>query len=437
MLRSMYSGISGLRNMQTKLDVIGNNIANVNTYGFKKGRVTFSEAMNQTIAGASAATANKGGTNAKQVGLGSTITSIDTIHTQSSLQTTGRDLDLAVSGDGYFVVKNGNAQFYTRAGNFYLDDAGTLVTSDGLKVQAYRMDAQGNVTNNYGDVTVNVNAIMPAVETKKITFTENLSSDAAVGASSVFTQQIKVTDKSGQPQNLTVYFMKKSATQWGAYLNDPSKSTDADPANTENPANYKIGDITFDAVTGKVTASPASVTVYKWSDGAVGTTVTYPTTPVPAPAPTSVTMTTAPINLDFTNLTQKAGTTTAVANPDGSTQGKLESFNIGSTGEINGVYSNGLIVKLGQLAIAKFSNPSGLIKTGSNTFQESINSGTANINVAGNGRGSIAAGALEMSNVDLSEEFTEMIVAQRGFQANTKIITTSDEILQELVNLKR
>ena len=143
------------------------------------------------------------------------------------------------------------------------------------------------------------------------------------------------------------------------------------------------------------------------------------------------------LKLDFSNLTQKAGITTALANPDGHTQGELQSFNFSPTGEINGVYSNGFIATLGQLAIATFSNPTGLLKSGSNTFQESVNSGTANIGVAGNGRGTIAANSLEMSNVDLSEEFTEMIVAQRAFQSNTKMITTSDEILQEIVNLKR
>ncbi|MEW8987724.1 MAG: flagellar hook-basal body complex protein [Bacillus sp. (in: firmicutes)] len=137
MLRSMYSGISGMKNFQTKLDVIGNNIANVNTYGFKKGRVTFKDTMNQMVSGASASQDNRGGKNPTQVGLGSTLATIDTIHTQSSLQTTGRSLDLAISGDGYFMVKQGDAQFYTRAGNFYLDDNGSLVNGDGYKVQAF------------------------------------------------------------------------------------------------------------------------------------------------------------------------------------------------------------------------------------------------------------------------------------------------------------
>ncbi|AZV42278.1 flagellar hook protein FlgE [Peribacillus asahii] len=438
MLRSMYSGISGLKNMQTKLDVIGNNIANVNTYGFKKSRVTFSDTMNQTIAGASAATENRGGTNAKQIGLGSAIASIDTLHTQSSLQNTSRDQDLAISGDGYFLVKNGEAEFYTRAGNFYLDDKGTLVTSDGLKVQAFKVDADGDVTNNYGDVSVNVNALMPAVATDKITFKDNLSADSTSGAASVFTQQIKVTNDQGEYENLTVYFMKSAtaANTWGVYLNDPSKSSDA-VTGGPSAANYKIKDITFQADgTINSTAASGTLTVRRWSDGVVSTTTTYPTTPAPTPAPTIISTSRA-INLDFTNLTQKAGVTTALVNPNGSTQGKLESFNFGSSGEINGVYSNGLVVTLGQLAIAKFSNPSGLLKTAGNTFQESINSGTADISIAGDGRGTIRSGSLEMSNVDLSEEFTEMIVTQRAFQSNTKVITTSDEILQELVNLKR
>lgn len=397
--------------MQTKLDVIGNNVANVNTYGFKKGRVTFSDTMNQTISGASAATANKGGTNAKQVGLGSTIATIDTIHTQSSLQTTGRDLDLAISGDGYFVVKNGDAEFYTRAGNFYLDDEGTLVNGEGLKVQAYRIGANGQLTNVYGDVAVNVNAVLPAQKTDTITFSENLSSDSTVD--SIYTQQIKVTDETGKAQNITVYFKKVASDttttpvtdKWDFYLDNPATGT-------------SLGTLRFQS---GVYKGGAPANVYMSATGTFDTTTT----------------TNQKIALNFGNLTQNSGTSTALANPNGSTEGKLDSFNISSAGEINGVYSNGLIVTLGQLAVAKFSNASGLMKTGGTTFQESINSGTPNINVAGNGRGSIAAGSLEMSNVDLSEEFTEMIVAQRGFQSNTRIITTSDEILQELVNLKR
>lgn len=274
MLRSMYSGISGMKNFQTKLDVIGNNIANVNTFGFKKGRVTFKDMISQTVAGASEPGGGRGGVNPKQVGLGSQIAAIDTIQTQGNLQTTGRILDLSISGEGYFVVgesttgSNIRNFSYTRAGNFYLDSNGDLVTGDGLYV---------------------------------------------VG---------------GTPS-------------------------------TTNP----------------------------------GTKINIPT--------------------DAKDIT------------------------IGSDGKVT--YLDGSILRnAGQIALAKFPNSSGLQKSGANLFQATTNSGVADYDFANvDGKGSIESGTLEMSNVDLSEEFTEMIVAQRGFQANTRIITTSDEILQELVNLKR
>ncbi|ARP42214.1 flagellar basal body rod protein FlgG [Geobacillus thermodenitrificans] len=264
MLRSMYSGIGAMRNFQTKLDVIGNNIANVNTYGFKKGRTIFQDLMSQTISGASGPSAASGGTNPRQVGLGSQLAAIDTIHTQGSLQTTGRVLDLAISGDGFFIVgdANGNNQMYTRAGNFYLDSEGYIVNANGL---------------------------------------------------------------------------------------------------------YLLG------------------------DG-------------------------GPLKIDS----------------------NAKSLSIGADGNVTIVDDTGNLQLVGTIQLAKFANPDGLEKEGNNLFRETVNSGDPQIGVPGaNGTGKLVSDALEMSNVDLAEEFTEMIVAQRGFQANTRIITTSDEILQELVNLKK
>jgi flagellar hook protein FlgE len=409
MLRSMYSGISGMKNFQTKLDVIGNNIANVNTYGFKKGRVTFKDTMNQTISGASAAQNNKGGKNPMQVGLGSTMASIDTIDTQASLQTTGRPLDLAISGDGYFVLRQGQMQMYTRAGNFYLDDNGTLVTGDGLKVQSLNNGV-------LEDVTVNVNALLPAKETTELVMKGNLPADAK--GKSELLQQMKIVDGKGIEHviDMTITPEDAEAGIWNLSFVDKSI-----PFTPSTP-----GEVNPNIVTKQITINDPNntmdndvITLKLNSGDASNTPVDFA------------------VKLPVKGLTMDGGSMDANGYPDGNTQGALESFNIGSTGEINGVYSNGLVMTIGQLALAKFSNPSGLTKTGNNTFQESVNSGTANINVAGVGRGSIAAGALEMSNVDLSEEFTEMITAQRGFQANTRIITTSDEILQELVNLKR
>lgn len=264
MLRSMYSGISGMKNFQVKFDVIGNNIANVNTYGFKKGRTTFKDMVSQQISGASAPGNGRGGVNPKQVGLGSQIATIDTVHTQGSLQTTGRTLDLSISGDGFFRLQRpGGGEVYTRAGNFYLDKAGDLVNADGY----YVLDDTGNKIN-------------------------------------------------------------------------------------------------------------------------------VPTT--------------------------------------------AKSLSIGADGKVSYVDDAGTLVTNDTIGLAKFANSDGLQKVGQNFFEATSNSGTPSNNAPGaNGAGSIVAGSLEMSNVDLSEEFTEMIVAQRGFQANTRIITTSDQILEELVNLKR
>lgn len=430
----MYSGISGLRNFQTKLDVIGNNIANVSTAGFKKGRVTFKDAMNQTISGASASTENRGGKNAMQIGLGSSLATIDTIHTGSSIQTTNRPEDLAIQGDGYFVVKEGNQQYYTRAGNLYLDDNGTLINGDGLKVQAYKYAADGKtLTNTYGDITINVNAVLPATPTSEIALSGNLDIDAIVGT--VVTEQIKVIDEKGNAHVVDVQYLKTEANKWSAYFGGVTKKELEDAVKDDGtidgsklPKESKPLEIEF-GTDGKI-ETPDPSTPVNDIEVIIGKETDESGTETPIKLKSNP-------NISVKDLTEGKGGITVSSSPNGYLEGKLESFSIGALGEINGVYSNGEISTLGRIAIAKFSNTSGLNKAGGNLFQETINSGTANIAAAGEGRGTVASGALEMSNVDLSEEFTEMITAQRGFQANTRIITTSDEILQELVNLKR
>jgi flagellar hook protein FlgE len=325
-----------------------------------------------------------------QVGLGSTISSIDTIQTGASLQTTGRPLDLGIDGDGFFVVKQGDQEFYTRAGNLYLDDNGTLVNADGLKVQAFKYDPTGKITNTYDDVAVNVNATLPSTKTTDINITGNLDGNTITGKD--FTQQLKVVLDDGTAQTMDIQYMK-NGTDWDVTIGGSSS-----PSFTINS-------------TGTTTPSPATVTLSGFA---------------------------TPVNITINGLTQNPSAgNSAIADANGYTEGKLDSFSISSAGEITGVYSNGEIAKIGQLALAKFSNSSGLSKAANNLYQQTVNSGTPDVKPAGDGRGTIVSGSLEMSNVDLSEEFTDMIVAQRGFQANTKIITTSDDILQELINLKR
>ena len=407
MLRSMYSGISGMKNFQTKLDVIGNNIANVNTYGYKKGRVTFQDLMNQTVSGASRATANRGGQNAKQVGLGSSLSSIDTIQTQGSLQTTGRSLDVAISGDGYFVVRQGNNEMFTRAGNFYLDSNGNLVTGQGNLVQGYPVNAAGEINKSGAeDIKIDTNTTMAPQATTEATYNGNLKSSAPNGTEVEL--ETKVKDSLGKDISLRLLMTKTAQNTWGVTISSLTNNVTLSQGQTTS--------LTFDEQ-GKMTSQmPFPITL----DNQTGGTQTQT------------------IDLDFSKITQFDSSSSAnVDTVDGNSEGYLESFNIGSSGEVNGVFSNGEVRVLSQLALATFSNPGGLTKAGNNLFQASNNSGLPNQGVAGDGRGSLQSGSLEMSNVDLSEEFTEMITAQRGFQANTRIITTSDEILQELVNLKR
>ncbi|XXM73526.1 flagellar hook protein FlgE [Lysinibacillus sphaericus] len=407
MLRSMYSGISGMKNFQTKLDVIGNNIANVNTYGYKKGRVTFQDLMNQTVSGASRATANRGGQNAMQVGLGSTLASIDSIQTQGSLQNTGRSLDVAVSGDGFFMVRQGNNALYTRAGNFYLDSNGSLVTGGGALVQGYPVDAGGAVNRSgVADIKIDTDTTMAPQATTKASYNGNLKATAAAGTEVEI--ETKVKDSQGNDISLNITLTKGAGNNaWTANISSLTNGV-----TVAGGGNLAFG---FDANGKLTTAMPHNLSLTN-SNGAND----------------------LDIELDFSNITQFDSSSSANTDTvDGNSEGYLESFNIGSSGEVNGVFSNGEVRVLSQLALATFSNPGGLTKAGNNLFQESNNSGLPNMGTAGEGRGSLQSGSLEMSNVDLSEEFTEMITAQRGFQANTRIITTSDEILQELVNLKR
>ncbi|UCZ51719.1 flagellar hook protein FlgE [Bacillus shivajii] len=429
MLRSMYSGIGGMRNFQTKLDTIGNNISNVNTFGFKKGRTTFKDLVSQQLSGASTAGDNRGGTNPQQVGLGSSLASIDTIHTQGSLQTTGRDLDMGISGDGFFVVNDGDQSYYTRAGNFYLDEQGNLVNSDGLRVQGYGVDGDGNIDEGagFGDLEITAGSLMAPQATGNAQFRGNLNADyvsgTALGNNDYSEQEIRdliegsgtvvpysVVDSLGRVHDLDLVFQKTGENEWqvGSLLFDEDEN--------EYTFTELASDLSFNN-DGSFNDVDIDQLVIGGTDGSDDLA----------------------IDIDLSRMSQFARNTTAdISNVDGNMDGTLESYNISETGEINGVFSNGEVRLLGQIGLANFNNPGGLSKSGDNLYAVSNNSGAPQLGFAGDGgRGTLTGAALEMSNVDLSEEFAEMIVSQRGFQANTRMITTSDEILQELVNLKR
>ncbi len=463
MMRSMYSAITGLKNHQTRMDVIGNNIANVNTTGYKKSRVVFKDSLYQVLRGASRATGDRGGTNPMAVGLGMTLSSIDQIHTPAPTTYTNKSTDLAIDGNGYFIVNNGGQLFYTRAGNFDFDELGLFVnTSNGFRVQGWMADNQGNIdtTKALQDIDISGLKSVAPKATTEMRFSGNLNSNISVnyyldtsstppqqkpigltdtydpeGGEVVITSK-DVYDSLGNKQ--TVYFrFFKAYTNTDTSGNliapvwfcDISLTPNFNGVAVYNPTSSPLG-----GTTGASTVRLSNVIGFDNYGKFNGTAnvkleidrASYGADPII-------------FTIDFSDLTQWESKSTAWAEyQDGYTMGNLTSFTIGQDGTILGVYDNGTSKNLARVAIANFQNPAGLTQVGSSLFQVSNNSGDPMIGAPGDqGMGALIPGSLEMSNVDLSEEFTDMIVTQRGFQANSRIITTSDEMLQELVNLKR
>jgi len=418
-LRSMFSAISGLRANQTKIDVTGNNIANVNTVGYKSSNTVFQDTLSQVIRAGGAPAEDRGGTNPAQVGLGVKVAAITTNWTQGATQSTGRSTDFMIEGDGFFVTRSGTEQLFTRAGSFGFDGNGKLVTPDGGTLQGWMAD-NGTVDSNRAvtDLSVPYGQIVPPRATGSTVpaapsggaLAGNLPANAATG--DVVQRTVTMYDELGMSQEIAYTFTKQAAA--GAWLLDVTRAGTATPVIDDEP-------VTFDPL-GVMTA-PAGGTVAFTPSGAPASLASWPGT----------------VTIDLRAVTQYGGSSTIEATgQDGFAVGSLQSFTLGNDGTITGVYSNGLRQPLGKLALASFNNPGGLEKAGSSSFRVGDNSGAAMIGLAGvAGRGELVSGALEMSNVDLAEEFTGLIVAQRGFQANSRVITSSDEILQDLVNLKR
>ncbi|MDR0463505.1 MAG: flagellar hook protein FlgE [Treponema sp.] len=466
MMRSLFAGVSGLQNHQTRMDVIGNNIANINTYGFKRGRVNFQDILYQQLQGAARPTESLGGVNPKEVGLGMSVASIDTIHNQGSLQTTGVQTDLAIDGNGFFILDDAGTQLYTRNGAFSVDAEGVLVNpANGMKVQGWMAQEIGgsvflDVSAPVGQINIPVGGKDPASATTIVNFacnldkrlpelTENPTEDEIRRAT--WSTTIKVYDSFGEAHDLQVQFQKVpgTANTWNAIVavnpqaDVPTNATigfgDAAPA-ADGPNTFTVtfsnngtllsaedGDGNISGASGTVQMNVA-FDVPNTTDNEDGTQVRQEFI----------------LNLGqvggFTNsITQYAEESSSKAvEQNGRTMGYLETFKFDQSGNITGVYTNGTTRLLGQVAMASFTNQGGLEKVGDNAFRVSNNSGLANIGPSGvAGKGKIIPGALEMSNVDMADQFVDMIVTQRGFQANSRTIQTADQLLQELLTLKR
>jgi len=461
MMRSLFAGVSGLQNHQTRMDVVGNNIANVNTTGFKKGRVNFQDMLYQQLAGAARPTEDLGGINPKEVGLGMSVASIDTIHLQGALQSTGVQTDLAMMGTGFFVLKSGEESFYTRAGNFMLDNQGTLVNPNGLRVQGWMaQDQMLDVSRDVENLVIPVGSKDPAKATTQVNFACNLDkripelpenpTPAQIRASTWRTS-LKIYDSFGETHTLQVEFTRVPG------VNNTWNATVAVDPESDPPTNAAIGlgedapavggpnvfVVTFDNE-GLLLSAADGAGNESGGAGSVVMNVAFDvlgTTPGDDGAPVRqlFTLDLGTVGGYERNITQYAQESSSkMVEQDGYTMGYLDDFKIDQNGVITGVFSNGTNRVLGQVALASFANQGGLEKAGENTFVQSTNSGLANIGPARvASKGKIISGTLEMSNVDLADQFVDMIVTQRGFQANSRTIQTADQLLQELLTLKR
>lgn len=585
MLGALYSSISGLKAHQTKLDIVGNNIANVNTAGFKKASVNFEETMTQTIKGARGPADGRGGVNPSTIGLGVQVSSINTNFQSGAQQTTGRKTDLRVDGSGFFVVKDGNANLYTRAGNFNLDANGNIVNPSGLRVQGWQATVRADGTQGIdtdtplGDLAIRMGSTLPGKATDSVSYTGNLSqnagienvtlsvddlkggkvdvtvkfnydsknnkwnwkaegegvsgygafeldekgnirrsfpnetkqiqNDAGVLISSPITGQISFAELADMSNRRTARYadnvVSTSAEVYDTLGNTHTTSMkytkiaeniwdwEAKVANGEKMENGK-GFMTFDS-RGQLNGNylyvnpndpltfPEGITDFYYENGIVDANgvISYgnpassysldangvirykgpvvlggpetgeimnkqfegqvkfdPADNGSAPPPAKGASPVA-LNMNFSNVTQFAAqSSVALESQNGYGMGELETFNIADTGEIKGFYSNGYEQTIGQIALAKFTNDEGLQNQGGSVFRQTSNSGEAMVLKPGAaGTGKVVAGALEMSNVDLASEFTDMIVAQRGFQANSKTISAADQLLQDVISLKR
>ncbi len=410
MIASLYAGISGLSAQATAMTVIGDNIANVNTTAFKSNTSHFANILSSSLGGESATSG---------VGRGVEFWGASAQWTQGSLENSANSTDLAINGKGFFMVEDTTgSRFYTRAGAFSFDKEGYLVNPDGLRLQAYQLDRNGNV-GGISDVYVPGERISPPSATTEFNFDINLSSAAVAG--DTYTTSQTVYDSLGNAVPMTLTFTRQAAARTWAVT----------------------GSIPTTAGTGVTFGGAASTNIVFDASGAMITPAADVTV---AMALTNGATTPLSLTWDFYNAGVSHGDVTGFSSTSGTTfqyqdgypAGSLRSIGVDEEGVVTANYSNGEMTSLFQVSLVDFPSYEGLSKMGKNLYAESLASGQALPGVVGNGRlGSIAPSSLEMSNVDLAQEFVKMITTQRAFQANSRVITTSDEILQELINIKR
>lgn len=444
LITSLYVGASGLDASTTELSVVGDNIANSNTVGFKAARTVFADAMAQQLIGASG-----------QLGLGVTTMTVQKLFSQGSFTTTGLSTDIAIQGNGLFVVKGNHGgedgTFYTRNGQFTIDKDGYLTNLEGLRVQGLQADAAGTVTSGLlGDLQVG-NASAPAKATDSITIRGNLDQTSAPTtfdpanpkSTSNFTTSMTVYDSLGKAIQLDIYFCKDDPAtsanptdsgDWTYHVMTDGKNLSADATGATTtagtPAEVATGNLRFDTQ-GRLISNTTSVNSFSPTDSVAPQPLTFNFGTGTDPATTN--------GSGLDGLTQYAATSAvSFVTQAGSSSGSLSSIAVGQDGTITGGFTNGQTRTLGQLILANFKAPDQLGRVGSTLYSEQPASGPPTLGTPATAdRGSVTAGTLEQSNVDISAEFIRMIAAQRNFEANSKTLTTADQLLAELMQLKR
>jgi len=455
MSTSFYAALAGLNTNRAAIDVIGHNLANINTIGFKKSFASFADVLGSTLSGSV-----NGAGNPMEIGLGSRMAAIDQVFSQGSLRTSGEATDMAIQGAGFFILSGATGTSYSRAGNFSFDDSGSLVSPSGKFVQGYMADATGTIDTASGLTNINVSGAITSDPnaTTELRLSALLDADATPEvAAGEFAAPVRVFDSLGVAHTLTFVFRREdvpaagpagTAVEWNFDIRidggDVAAGTAGTPYSILNLAD--VGDpptwagdfpgtLYFDS-TGQLLRANIGGTDYDQTDAII---------------PDIVGLTSGADDLSISwdivddnatgyisSFASDAGSAASSTYQDGFGVGSLNSILVDTDGTITGLFSNGDVRDLAQVALANFNNPQGLFAVGNNEYVETPGSGQASVGAPDSGgRGSISGATLELSNVDLAEEFTQLILSERGFQANSRVISTTDTLLQEAIQLTR
>lgn len=415
-MSSFATPLSGLTAATDALDIVGNNLANLNTVGYKDSTVSFYDLLSQSIGGG-----------AVQIGGGVSATHSTRVFNQGSIEQTGGAFDAAIQGNGFFVLQdNGGNVLYTRAGNFQLDAQGNLVTGNGQFVQGWSaVNGVISTSGPIGNITVPTNALQAPVATTQFTLTGNLESDAAVGSSdATFSAPIQVVDSLGTTHTLTVTFTKTAANTWNYEVDIPGQDLSGGTAGT--PSKLVSGTLNFDSngnMTSPAAPGQVAVAITGLADGASDMNINW-------------NLYDANGNPTFTQFAQTSALSGSSQN--GQSAAQVTQVSLSNGGSIFVHYSDGSQQVIGQLAVASISNPESLVSIGDSNFEVGSDTATPVVGMPGSGnRGTIEGGALESSTVDIATEFTNLIVYQNSYEANSKVISTMDQLTQDLLNIRQ